>query len=51
MMKKATVLHELKKYSEEAAVYSAIMTDYPTYGDQNRIDIEKYKLRAEKLAK
>ena len=51
MMKKATVLEALKKYSEAAAVYADIMAKYPLYGDQNRLDIEKYKLRAEQLAK
>ena len=51
MMKKATVLEALKKYSEAAAVYGDIMAKYPLYGDQNRLDIEKYKLRAEQLAK
>lgn len=51
MMKQATVYHELKNYKEEAAIYREILDKYPLYGDQNRIDIEKYALRAEELAK
>lgn len=51
MLKEATVLHEMKKYSEEAAIYRQIIDEYPLYGEQNRIDLEKYMLRAEQLAK
>lgn len=47
MMKKATVLREQKNYSAEAAVYREIIKDYPMYGAQNGIEMEKYLKRAE----
>ncbi|MCF0213526.1 MAG: tetratricopeptide repeat protein [Muribaculaceae bacterium] len=50
MMKEATVLRELKDYKAEAAVYAEIIKEYPTYGDENRIDLEKYLRRAELAA-
>lgn len=50
MMKEATVLHEQKKYAEEADVYAQIIKEYPQYGDNNRIDMEKYLERAKALA-
>lgn len=50
LLKEATVLHEMKEYKQEAEVYSTILKDYPLYGDQNRIDIERYLKRAEALA-
>jgi len=51
MLKQATVLHEMKDYKQEAAIYSEILEKYPLYGEQNRIDIEKYMLRAQELTK
>lgn len=50
MMKEATVLHEMKDYKKEAAVYEKIMADYPAYGETNRIDFQKYVDRANALA-
>lgn len=50
MLKEATVLHAMKEYSQEADIYAAIIKDYPLYGDQNRIDLERYQKRAEALA-
>ncbi|MBR4829706.1 MAG: tetratricopeptide repeat protein [Muribaculaceae bacterium] len=50
MIKKATVLHELKKYAEEADVYQTIKDKYPVYGQQNSISIDKYLERANALA-
>ncbi len=50
MMKEATVLHELKDYKAEAAVYEKINAEFPGYGESNRIDIEKYMERAKALA-
>lgn len=50
MLKEATVLHEMKDYKQEAEIYGKILKEYPNYGDQNRIDIERYQKRAEALA-
>ena len=50
MMKKATVLHEQKKYADEAAIYQTIKDKYPTYGQQNGLSIDKYLERANALA-
>nr|MBD5378240.1 tetratricopeptide repeat protein [Bacteroides sp.] len=50
MMKEATVLHELKRYAEEADIYAEIIKEYPAYGDNNRLDLEKYLERAKALA-
>ena len=50
MIKKATLLHELKKYAEEADVYQTIKDKYPVYGQQNSISIDKYLERANALA-
>ena len=47
ILKKATVLREQKNYSAEAAVYREIIKDYPMYGAQNGIEMEKYLKRAE----
>lgn len=47
MIKEATVLRELKKYSEEAAVYQKILDEYPNYGQETGIDVEKYLSRAQ----
>ena len=50
MIKKATVLHEQKKYAEEAAVYQTIKDDYPTYGQMTGFNVDKYLERANALA-
>jgi tetratricopeptide (TPR) repeat protein len=50
MMKKATILHEQQKYADEAAIYQTIKDKYPTYGQQNGLNIEKYLERANALA-
>ena len=50
MIKKATVLHEQKKYAEEAAIYQTIKDNYPMYGQQNGFSVEKYLERANALA-
>ncbi len=49
MIKKATVLHALKKYSDELKVYEDIKQKYPTYAIQNRINLDKYIERAKAL--
>lgn len=46
LMKKATVLRELKNYADEAATYERIKNDYPEYITAYRIDINKYIERA-----
>ncbi len=50
MIKKATVLHEQKKYADEAAIYQAIVDKYPMYGRQTGFSVEKYLERANALA-
>ena len=50
MLKKATVLHEQKKYAEEAAVYQAIKDMNPTFIQQSGFSIDKYLERANALA-
>ena len=50
MIKKATVLHEQKKYAEEAAVYQEIKDKYYMYTQQNRFEVDKYLERANALA-
>ncbi len=50
MLKKATVLHEQKKYAEEAAIYQDIKDNYPMYYQQNGLDVDKYLERANALA-
>ena len=50
MLKKATLLHEQKKYAEEAAVYQAIKDNYPNYSQQTGLQVEKYLERANALA-
>lgn len=50
LLKEATVLHEMKDYKQEAEIYAEILKDYPSYGDQTRIDLERYQKRAEALA-
>jgi len=50
LLKKATVLHELKKYADEAAVYQSIKDKYPNYLNNFNIDADKYIERANALA-
>ena len=50
MMKKATILHEQKKYADEAAIYQTIKDKYIMYTQQNGINIDKYLERANVLA-
>jgi len=50
MIKKATILHEQKKYAEEAAIYQEIKDKYFMYTQQNRFDVDKYLERANALA-
>ena len=49
-IKKATVLHEQKKYAEEADIYQTILDKYPMYGQQTGFSVEKYLERANALA-
>lgn len=50
MVKKATVLHEQKKYADEAAVYQDIKDNYPNYSNAFRFNVDKYLERANALA-
>ena len=50
MMKKATILHEQKKYAEEAAIYQTIKDKYLAYTAQNGLNVDKYLERANELA-
>lgn len=50
MIKKAVVLHELKKYADEAAIYQDIKDNYPTYSQIYRFNVDKYLERALALA-
>ena len=50
MLKKATVLHEQKKFAEEAAVYQTIKDSYPSFSQQTGLQVEKYLERANALA-
>ena len=50
MIKKATVLHEQKKYADEAAIYQTIKDQYPLYGQQTGFNADKYLERANALA-
>ena len=50
MLKKATVLHEQKKYAEEAALYQDIKDNYPIYAQQSGLNVDKYIERANALA-
>lgn len=47
MLKLARVYAALDNHTEEAAMYKTIMTDYPTYGQANNIDVEKLYDRAQ----
>lgn len=46
MMKLARVYRAQENYKAEAAIYAEIQKEYPKYGQQNGIDIEKYLDRA-----
>ena len=50
MIKKATVLHEQKKYAEEATIYQTIKDQYPMYGQMTGFNVDKYLERANALA-
>ena len=51
MCKKATVLHEQKKYAEEAAIYQDIKDNYPAFYTQaTNFNVDKYLERALALA-
>ena len=50
MIKKATILHEQKKYADEAAIYQTIKDKYPTFGQQTGFAIDKYLERANAIA-
>ena len=46
MIKKATILHEQKKYAEEAAIYQTIKDKYLAYTQQTGLSVDKYIERA-----
>ena len=50
LVKKAILLHEQKKYAEEAAIYQTIKDSYPNYAQQTGLQVEKYLERANALA-
>ena len=50
MIKKATLLHEQKKYAEEADIYQTIKDKYPMYSQQSGFNVDKYLERANALA-
>ncbi len=50
LLKEATVYREMKNYKEEAAVYEEIMKNYPNYGAEIGMDIQKYLDRAKTAA-
>lgn len=50
LLKEATVYRELKDYKNEAAVYELIDRDYPNYGAEVGIDLNKYLKRAQNAA-
>ena len=50
MIKKATLLHEQKKYAEEAEIFQTIKDKYPMYGQMTNFDVDKYLERANALA-
>ena len=50
MIKKATILHEQKKYADEAAIYQTIKDNYPNYSQMTGFSVEKYLERANALA-
>lgn len=50
LLKEATVYREMKDYKAEAAAYQEIMNDYPSYGTEIGMDIQKYLDRANAAA-
>ena len=50
MIKKATLLHEQKKYAEEADIYQTLKDKYPMYSQMTGFNVEKYLERANALA-
>ena len=50
MLKKATVLHELKKYADEIKIYETIRDSYPQYAQQLQVNVDKYIERAKAMA-
>lgn len=50
LLKEATVLREQKDYKAEAAVYEQIIKDYPNYGAEIGVDLQKYLERAQDAA-
>ena len=50
MIKKATVLHEQKKYDEEIAIYQTIKDNYPVYSQMTGFNVDKYLERANAMA-
>ncbi len=50
MIKKATVLHEQKKYADEAAIYQVIKDKYYEYIRSYQFNVDKYLERANALA-
>ena len=50
MLKKATVLHEQKKYSEEAAIYQEIKDKFLMFTQQTGFNVDKYLEQANALA-
>ena len=49
MLKKATVLHALKKYRDEIVLLKDIKSKYPQYYLSNNMNIDKYIERAKAL--
>lgn len=50
MLKEATVLHEMKDYKAEAAVYDEIINKYPRFSEEVGMNFDKYLERANALA-
>lgn len=50
MVKKATVLHEQKKFAEEAEIFQTIKDKYQMYCQQAGFNVDKYLERANALA-
>lgn len=50
LLKEATVYRHLNDFKNEAKVYAQIVKDYPNFGSEIGIDIQKYLKRAEQAA-
>ena len=50
LLKKATVLRELKNFKGEAEIYQTIKEKYPEFAANYNVDIEKYLVRAQQQA-